>query len=283
MPAMFFCYATKRRSLPAMVLTIAAIGVMQCAWADDNESGGAKFSPEAAAIFNRRCTACHTYGKGIKVGPDLKGVTDRRKHDWLLKFIHASSTVIKSGDPIATGLFAQFKQQRMPDWTDLSDKQISDILEYLAIGGPDIKPDDERNAELAVPNEVERGRRFFAGLEPLKYGAQACITCHSVQGMGWGGSLGPDLTQTYVRYQDRALTEFLHRPCFQWQAANSGPHYLTAKESFALKSFLRQVALARPSSHASGQSARSQRSSLPASRSQSVASQSLPQREGQRP
>jgi mono/diheme cytochrome c family protein len=280
---MFLSYATKLRCLPVIVLMIATAGMMQCAWADDNESGGAKFSPEAAAIFSRRCTACHTYGKGIKVGPDLKGVTERRKHDWLLKFIHASSTVIKSGDPIATSLFAQFKQQRMPDWTDLSEKQINDILEYLAIGGPDIKPDDERNAELATPSDIERGQRLFAGLEPLKYGAQACISCHSVQGLNWGGSLGPNLTQTYVRYQDRALTEFLRQPCFQWRTAGSSEHYLAAKESFALKSFLRQAALARSSSHGSGQSTSSRGPALPANKNQSVASQSLPQREGQKP
>jgi cytochrome c2 len=27
---------------------------------------------DAKKIFNQRCTACHTYGKGVKVGPDLK-------------------------------------------------------------------------------------------------------------------------------------------------------------------------------------------------------------------
>ena len=29
--------------------------------------------------FTTRCTACHTFGKGVKVGPDLKGVTERRQ------------------------------------------------------------------------------------------------------------------------------------------------------------------------------------------------------------
>src|SRR5216683_5702147 len=58
-------------------------------------------SAEAKMIFRKRCTACHTFGKGIKVGPDLKGVTDRRNRDWLLKFIRSSSTVIQSGDPAA--------------------------------------------------------------------------------------------------------------------------------------------------------------------------------------
>jgi hypothetical protein len=65
---------------------------------EDDSAAGAKFSSQAAATFNGRCSACHTYGNGIKVGPDLKGVTERRKRDWLLKFIHASSGVIKSGD-----------------------------------------------------------------------------------------------------------------------------------------------------------------------------------------
>ena len=221
-------------------------GAMQAARADDEpENSLVKFSADAAATFNKRCTACHTYGKGIKVGPDLKGVTDRRKRDWLLKFIHASSTVIKAGDPTATALFAQFKQQRMPDWTDLSEKQINDILDYVAVGGPDIKPTDERNAELATAADVENGRQLFNGEKHLKYGAQACIVCHSVDDAGWGGSLGPNLTKTYFQYQDRALTEFLRHPCFQSSTGDTGTHYLTARESFSLKAFLRQAALHR--------------------------------------
>jgi cytochrome c2 len=232
-----------RRSL---VLLIVVAGVLQIARAEDEpENSSAKFTPEAAATFNKRCTACHTYGKGIKVGPDLKGVTERRKRDWLLKFIHASSMVIKAGDPTATALFAQFKQQRMPDWTDLSEKQINDILDYISVGGPEIKPADERNAELATPSDIEDGRQLFNGEKHLKYGAQACVVCHSVDHAGWGGSLGPNLTKTYLQYQDRALTEFLRHPCFQWSTSDSGAHYLTAKESFSLKAFLRQSALSR--------------------------------------
>ncbi|HEY6248862.1 MAG TPA: c-type cytochrome [Candidatus Angelobacter sp.] len=211
---------------------------------DEADAVGPKFSLEAASIFGKRCTACHTYGKGIKVGPDLKGVNDRRKRDWLLKFIHGSSAVIQSGDPTATSLFAQFKQQRMPDWTDLSDKQINDVLDYLAIAGPDIKPADERHAELATANDIERGRQLFFGDARLKYGSQACATCHSVQGSGLrGGTLGPDLTDVYLRHQDKALTAFLRQPCFQWDAGASVGAYLTTKESFALKAFLRQSAL----------------------------------------
>jgi mono/diheme cytochrome c family protein len=241
------------------------------AWADDEDEGSAKFSAEAAATFNKRCTACHTYGKGVKVGPDLKGVNDRRKRDWLLKFIHGSSAVIKSGDPIATKLFAEFKQQRMPDWTDLSEKQINDILDYIAVGGPDIKPADERNAELATAAEIDNGRKLFAGQAPFKYGAQACISCHSVQGAGWGGTLGPDLTKTYLRYQDRALTEFLRQPCFRWSTGLTGTRYLSAKESFSIKAFLRQAALQPAHAAKTADSASSPQSNVSSAKTHPVA------------
>lgn len=218
---------------------------------DDDDAQAAKFSPEAAGIFGKRCTACHTYGKGVKVGPDLKGVNDRRKRDWLHKFIHASSQVIKSGDPTATALFTQFKQQRMPDWVDLSDKQIDDILDYLAIGGPDIKPSDELDASTATAKDIEKGRQLFTGETPIKFGARACASCHTVEGTR-GGSLGPNLNSAYQRYRDGALTLFLRQPCFQWDLGGPTDVYLTPKESFAIKSFLRNVALQHPTPSAAG-------------------------------
>jgi cytochrome c2 len=210
----------------------------------DSNLNQPKFSVDAAATFNKRCNACHTYGKGIKIGPDLKGVTERRSREWLLRFIHESSSLIKAHDPTATGLFAQFKQQRMPDWTDLSEKQINDILDYLAAGGPDIKPLDERNAASATPADIETGKNLFYGRVRFEYGAKPCAGCHNINGAGFrGGTLGPDLTSIYFKYQDKALTLFLRHPCLQWDSAASVPRYLTVKESFALKAFLWQLSL----------------------------------------
>src|SRR5215471_9737430 len=71
-------------------------------------------SVEAKAIFSKRCIVCHTFGQGVKVGPDLKGVIERRPREWLVRFIRTSSSVIQSGDPTATKLFRDFKQERMP-------------------------------------------------------------------------------------------------------------------------------------------------------------------------
>ena len=55
---------------------------------------------EAKKIFTTRCMACHTFGKGVKVGPDLKGVTQRRDLAWIVKMVRSSSTMVGS-DPIA--------------------------------------------------------------------------------------------------------------------------------------------------------------------------------------
>ena len=250
--------------ITGLLLALLAVPARLTGSDDDDETGGAKFSPEAAATFNKRCTACHTFGKGIKVGPDLKGVTQRRTPAWLRGFIHSSSEVIKKNDPTAVALFAQFKQQRMPDWIDLTDKQIDDILYYLSISGPEIKPADEKNAESATADEIEKGRQLFFGERPLKYGSYACSTCHAIQGASLrGGSLGPNLTNTYDKYQDLALTAFLRKPCFQW-ALRTTDHYLTTKESFAVKAFLRQSGLRHSASRdANASSALSAKASQP--------------------
>ncbi len=201
---------------------------------------------EAKSIFRKRCTGCHTYGKGIKVGPDLKGVTDRRSREWLLGFIRSSSKTIQAGDPTATALFREFKQERMPDWTDLSVPQISGIIAYFAQDGPLQKEPDERHADTATAAEIDSGRRLFHAITPLRSGARACNTCHAsgetaVPGYG---TLGPNLAAVYLKYTDRALTDFLKRPCFPRHPEMLADNYLAPQESFDLKAYLAHVAQA---------------------------------------
>jgi cytochrome c2 len=196
-------------------------------------------SVEAKTIFSKRCTVCHTFGKGIKVGPDLKGVTERRTREWLLRFIRASSSVIQAGDPIATRLFREFKQERMPDWSDLSPGQVVAILDYFAGDGPLQKAPDERDASTATAGEIEMGRQLFYGATRLNYGGRPCHTCHAIRGGETkGGSLGPDLTGAYFKYRDAALTDFLSRPCFPREPESSASGYLTPQESFDLKAYM---------------------------------------------
>ncbi len=200
--------------------------------------------PDAATIFGKRCTGCHTYGKGIRVGPDLKGVVGRHPRRWLVDFIRSSQSVIQSGDPVAMTLFQKFNQQRMPDH-DLSLQQIESLVDYLASGGPESAAQDERDAGTATPAEIDAGRRLFYGEARLAHGRPACSSCHSVQGANWakGGSLGPSLATAYLKYQDIALTSFLKHPCFPRVPDLARAAFLTPEESFDLKAYLRHVSL----------------------------------------
>jgi mono/diheme cytochrome c family protein len=228
--------APARARLCAAILAMALLALAERASADG--------ATEAKRIFSQRCSACHTFGKGVKVGPDLKGVTERRPRAWLLQFIRSSQRMIASGDAIAAGLFKQFKPERMPDWSDLSETQIGAILDWLAAAGPEQREPDERGAETASPAEVEAGRRLFHGVTPLANGGAACGQCHSLRASG-GGSFGPDLGHAYIEYQDRAMTLFLKRPCFPRLPESAAAVFLMPAESFALKAFLRYTALAR--------------------------------------
>jgi mono/diheme cytochrome c family protein len=210
-----------------------------------NPSAHGADTAEAASIFNQRCTACHTFGNGIKVGPDLKNVNERHERPWLLRFIRGSSIVIASGDPAATALFAKFNQTRMPDWSDLSEDQVNAILDWFAADGPEHQqPPEERSAKFATPADIEGGRAIFRGTARLASGGLPCATCHAVSdgASSMGGTLGPDLSTTYPRYQDKFLTTFLRHPCFRRSPDSSAGQYLAPEEIFALKAYLRNVA-----------------------------------------
>ncbi len=196
---------------------------------------------DASALFKTKCTGCHTFGKGIRVGPDLKGVTDRHTREWLVAWIKSSTSVIQSGDPIALALFKTFKEQRMPDH-DLSQPQIMALLDYLAAGGPESEEQLRiRDASTASAADIELGRQLFFGETRLKSGDLACVSCHAVApASAFGGKLASDLSNAYGRYHDKALDYFLKHPCLP-----RSPELRTTRvedhESLALRAFLRTV------------------------------------------
>jgi len=85
---------------------------------------------EGKAIFSSRCAACHNINK-VVTGPALAGVDERRSIDWIVKFVHSSQTLIKSGDKDAVALFEKFNKIPMPDHSDLTPDNIKSIVEYI--------------------------------------------------------------------------------------------------------------------------------------------------------
>ena len=87
-----------------------------------------------AYVFQSRCSACHTVGKGDTVGPDLAGVTTRRERSWLVRYLRAPDQMLAEKDPIATALSVQFKNIAMPNLR-LSDGEIAILLSFLEAQG----------------------------------------------------------------------------------------------------------------------------------------------------
>lgn len=70
---------------------------------------------QGRALYEERCSGCHTIGQGARVGPDLAGVTQRRSREWLLRFVSAPEELVAANDPTATALVRQFNQLVMPN------------------------------------------------------------------------------------------------------------------------------------------------------------------------
>jgi protein SCO1 len=81
-------------------------------------------------VFQSRCGACHSIGKGDSVGPDLAGVTTRRDRDWLVRYLRAPDQMLAEKDPIATALSARYKNVPMPNLR-LSEGEIGVLLGFL--------------------------------------------------------------------------------------------------------------------------------------------------------
>ena len=90
---------------------------------------------EGKKIFQKICVACHTIGEGKKVGPDLKGVTERRDIEWLKGYIKSPSSYFKKKDPIATALLKEYKVP-MPDM-GLKEEDVESVIAFLKGSEPD--------------------------------------------------------------------------------------------------------------------------------------------------
>jgi mono/diheme cytochrome c family protein len=83
------------------------------------------------SLFNNKgCVACHAIGGGKRAGPDLVGVTSRRDHAWLRRWLKNPTEMFET-DSLAKALLAQYNNTRMPNLR-LKDDEVEALLHYLA-------------------------------------------------------------------------------------------------------------------------------------------------------
>jgi protein SCO1/2 len=81
-------------------------------------------------LFQSRCSACHSIGEGDRIGPDLSGVTGRRDHAWLSRYILAPDLVRGQRDSTAMALSAKYQSAQMPN-LGLGSADVADVISYL--------------------------------------------------------------------------------------------------------------------------------------------------------
>lgn len=199
----------------------------------------ASFAFDAAQTFQKKCTSCHTIGGGVLVGPDLKGITERRSSEWIIKFVQSSGSVIKGGDVEAVKLYNQFNQKDMPDHA-LADQDILAIVKYIESGNATASAGQIKPADKAVDQDIQFGRQIYLGQKPLANAGPACVSCHSVgtEGPLGGGTFAKDLTHVFSRYQDKGLDAALKNIAFPVMAQVYATQALTEDEIYQLRSYL---------------------------------------------
>ena len=80
------------------------------------------------AIYDMKCSACHRLSATRIVGPGFKGVTEKRKPEWIMNMI-TNVDVMLDKDPEAQKLLEECLT-RMPNQNVLPD-DARDVLEFL--------------------------------------------------------------------------------------------------------------------------------------------------------
>lgn len=205
-------------------------------------------SEETIEFFRLNCMSCHTIGGGRLTGPDLKGVTERADEAWLVDFLLDPKGVIDSGDPYAVELLREARGVYMTQVPGLDRTKAEKLIKLIVAESAKERSDF---AGLQISDrpltevDVALGREFFLGATGTANGAPACISCHTVSGIGGlgGGRLGPDLTDAYDRLEGRkALSAWLGSPpSLVMQPVFKG-HALEGEEILALVAYLKDVA-----------------------------------------
>lgn len=92
-------------------------------------------------VFNNtnvgNCKSCHDIGDKKKVGPGLKGITDRASKEWLAKWLEDTQAAWDANDSYTQDLKKRVKKEGKPKSAHkppvkLTAEQITDVIDYLS-------------------------------------------------------------------------------------------------------------------------------------------------------
>lgn len=95
------------------------------------------------------------------------------------------------------------------------------------------------------------GEKLFSGAVRFQNVGPPCAACHSIGGLGFpnGGTMGPDLTQSYTLLGEPGMDATLETLFFPTMMPIFEGRLLTPDEQRALKAFLRQAQSSAPAAN----------------------------------
>jgi len=163
-------------------------------------------------------------------------------------------SVLESGDAYAMKLKNEARgvvMQAAPGMTLERAMNLLDLIEAESV----LEKSQFAGVQLSdrpfTPADVAAGRDIFLGTQPLVAGGAACVSCHSVNGIGVlaGGKLGPDLNAAFERLNGRkGLATWLSAPATPTMQAIFEGHPLESEEILPLVAYMAELAVAPPES-----------------------------------
>ena len=202
---------------------------------------------EGQDLYNKTCAPCHTIGKGRLVGPDLKGISEKRSQDWITAFVQSSQTLINSGDADAVAIYKEYNNLLMPD-QPFSASQVQSITDYINEVGSGAVADENQGPAPdmladATGEDITAGLLLFTGEKRLTNGGAACISCHTVKDdrVFSNGTFAKELTETHGIMGSNGVAAILKTPPFPAMGVTYKNNSLTEEEIYSLTAYLKSV------------------------------------------
>ncbi len=129
-------------------------------------------------LFKANCAACHKL-KGKSIGPELRGISEKREKEWLHAWIKDNNALRKSGDKLAIQVYEEYNKLPMTAYPQFTEQDIDDILAYT--DDKPVKKEEKTTAVAAkVDPRVAQGKKIFKA---------NCASCHKMKGK----LIGPEL------------------------------------------------------------------------------------------
>jgi len=198
-------------------------------------------------LFDKQCAGCHTIGGGDGGGPDLKGVAEKRTHEWLELVIMEPNKLTANKDSIQAELVKKFGFE-MPN-LGIGHEDALKIITYLTGAGgagaaTAAPPAVEQMATVVTPELIAHGKALFTGNTRMAKGGSPCVSCHpfTYPGISGGNLSIADLSVSYRKMGDTGMKGALKALKFPIMKKIYADRPLTDNEITALMALFKDAA-----------------------------------------